>query len=251
MSEISIVIITKNEAKNIIDCIASALQVSNDIIVADNGSNDDTVILAEKAGAAIIHTEWKGYGPTKNEAAGKTKYDWILSIDADERVTQQLANSIAGLNLSDETILYGFKRESFLGNKKIKFGEWGRDKVYRLYNRKYAGWNDAPVHESITGNSIIKRIIPGALLHYTKKDFEAYESNNIKYAQLSAHKYAAEGKKATFIKRFISPVFSFIVNYFLRLGFLDGKEGLMIAYNSSGYTFLKYKLLHQLQKKNN
>jgi glycosyltransferase involved in cell wall biosynthesis len=249
MNNISVVIIAKNEEENIAECIASAMQISNDIIVADSGSTDATQALAVQAGARLIQTEWKGYGQTRNEAAKTAVNDWVLALDADERVTAELAKSINSLPLNDDSVLFGFERKSFLITKKIKYGEWGRDKVHRLYNRKWATWDLQPVHENIIGNNISRKIIPGSLLHYTMKDLNVYRAKTILYAQLSARKYAAQGKKATIIKRFVSPVFSFVQNYIFRLGFLDGREGLIIASASSKYVYLKYRYLHSLLKK--
>jgi len=249
MNRISIVIIAKNEAENIGECIMSAKLVSNDIIVADSGSEDGTHTLVLKYGARLHKTTWKGYGQTRNEAAALTINQWILALDADERISPELATAIKGCELDDNKILFGFKRKSFLASKKIRFGEWGRDRVYRLYNKDQANWDAKLVHENITGNGIVKKLIQGELLHYTMKDMEEYQAKTILYANLSAKKYADLGKKATWIKRYISPVFSFIQNYLFRLGFLDGKEGLVIAYTSAKYVFLKYKFLHLLLQK--
>jgi len=249
MNQISVVIIAKNEASNIRDCIFSALQVSNDIIVADSGSEDSTQGLAIKAGARLLQVEWKGYGQTRNEAAEFAINEWILALDADERLTSELATSINNLSLTNNNILYGFKIKSFLGLKKINFGEWGRQRIYRFYNRQQAAWDSTLVHEKITGENIYRKIISGDLLHYTMKDMEEFDSKTILYANLSAKKYAALGKKASWIKRFISPAFSFFQNYIFRLGFLDGKEGLIIAYTSAKYVFLKYEFLHLLLQK--
>lgn len=249
MNQISVVIIAKNEASNIQDCIYSALQVSNDIIVADSGSEDLTQELAIKAGARLLQVEWKGYGQTRNEAAKFASNEWILALDADERLTPELATSINSLPLTNNNTLYGFKIKSFLGLKKISFGEWGRQRIYRFYNRQQVAWDSTLVHEKITGKNIYRKIIPGDLLHYTMKDMEEYHGKTILYANLSAKKYADCSKKASWIKRYISPVFSFIQNYIFRLGFLDGKEGLIIAYTSAKYVFLKYKFLHLLLQK--
>lgn len=249
MNQISVVIIAKNETQNIGDCIMSAKLVSNDIIVADSGSEDGTQTLVLKYGARLHETTWKGYGQTRNEAVALTINQWILALDADERISPELATAIKGCVLDDNKILFGFKRKSFLARKKIRFGEWGRDRVYRLYNKDQANWDAQLVHENITGNGIAKKLIPGELLHYTMKDMEEYQAKTILYANLSAKKYADHGKKATWIKRYISPVFSFIQNYIFRLGFLDGKEGWIIAYTSAKYVFLKYKFLHLLLQK--
>ena len=249
MNQISVVIIAKNEMQNIGDCIMSAKLVSNDIIVADSGSEDGTQTLVLKYGARLHETTWKGYGQTRNEAAALTINKWILALDADERISPELATAINGCLMDNNKILFGFKRKSFLARKKIRFGEWGRDRVYRLYNKDQANWDAQLVHENITGNGIVKKLIPGELLHYTMKDMEEYQAKTILYANLSAKKYADQGKKATWIKRYVSPVFSFIQNYLFRLGFLDGKEGLIIAYTSAKYVFLKYKFLHLLLQK--
>ncbi len=249
MNQISVVIIAKNEMQNIGDCIMSAKLVSNDIIVADSGSEDGTQTLVLKYGARLHETTWKGYGQTRNEATALTINKWILALDADERISPELATAINGCLMDNNKILFGFKRKSFLARKKIRFGEWGRDRVYRLYNKDQANWDAQLVHENITGNGIVKKLIPGELLHYTMKDMEEYQAKTILYANLSAKKYADQGKKATWIKRYVSPVFSFIQNYLFRLGFLDGKEGLIIAYTSAKYVFLKYKFLHLLLQK--
>ncbi len=246
MNNISVIIIAKNEAENIVSCIKSAMQISDDIIVADSGSDDNTVALVIDAGAKLVAVEWKGYGQTRNEAAEIAANDWILALDADERITPELSIVIKDLSFQNTKSLLGFKRVNFLASKKIRFGEWGRDKVYRLYNKQEARWNKLLVHETITGKDLSKKLIDGELLHYTMKDLSEYYSKTILYAQLSAEKYAAQGKKSSFIKRFISPIFSFVQNYIFRLGFLDGREGFLIAYTTSRYVFLKYQFLKQL-----
>ena len=246
MNSISVIIIAKNEAENIADCIMSAKQVSKDIIVAESGSQDNTQALVIKAGARLLQTDWKGYGQTRNEAAAIAVNNWVLALDADERVTPKLAAAITNLSLEDNSILYGFKRSNFLATKKLRFGEWGKDKVYRLYNKHNAAWDLLLVHENIIGSGIHKKLLPGGLLHYTMKDLAEYRAKTILYARLSAEKYADQGRKATLLKRFISPTFSFVQNYIVRLGFLDGKAGYITACTDSKYIFLKYKFLHEL-----
>ena len=246
MNPISVIIIAKNEAENIIECILSAKQISNDIIIADSGSTDNTQELALRNGARILQVTWKGYGQTRNEAVKIAANDWVFSLDADERITKKLAANVNVLILKNDKIIYGFKRKNFWENKKIKFGEWGRDKVFRLYNKQQAAWNLALVHENVVGINIEKKLLPGMLLHYTMKNIAEYKKKSISYAHLSANNYLIQGKKASLIKRFISPFFSFIQNYIFRLGFLDGRNGLTIAYISALYIFKKYKYLNEL-----
>jgi len=246
--KISVVIITKNEEKNIEACIESASLISSDIIVADTGSNDDTVLLAKQKGATVIQIEWNGYGNARNQAAKEANNNWIFALDADERITPALAKSIEKLALEDD-VLYGCKRESFLVDKKIKHGDWGRDKVYRLYNKNKTAWDLAAVHENIIAEGLKKQLIGGSILHYTMDSLETYYSKTINYARLSAEKYYSQNKKATFIKRFISPAFVFLQTYLFRLGFLDGKEGFIIAKYSALYVWSKYDLLHGMNRK--
>lgn len=244
--EISVVIITKNEEKNISDCLESAFLISNNVIVADTGSTDNTITIATKRGANVISIAWNGYGNARNEAAKNAINDWIFALDADERITHTLAAKINSLELINANILYGCKRESFLINKKIEYGDWGRDKVYRLYNKQSTQWDLALVHENIISTGLTKQQIAGSLLHYTMDSLQKYRLKTLRYAQLSAEKYFIQQKKATFVKRYVSPVFVFIQTYIFRLGFLDGREGFVIAQYSALYVWTKYNLLHKM-----
>ena len=246
MHHISVIIIAKNEAENIADGILSARLIASNIIVADSGSTDATVAISKKLSAEVVPISWKGYGAARNTAANAATNDWILALDADERITASLAETINKLSLDDSTMVYGFKRENFMGATNIKHGEWGRDTVYRLYNRHQAAWDLQLVHENITGKAITKKIIKGSILHFTMKDMAVYRAKTNLYAKLSAQKYLEQGKRPTLVKRFLSPVFSFAQNYIFRLGFLDGKAGIGIACISAAYNFKKYQLLHQL-----
>ncbi len=247
--DISIVIITKNEEKNISDCLEGAYLISKDVIVVDTGSSDKTVQIASQKGAKVVVIEWNGYGNARNEAANNALNNWIFALDADERITPTLADNIKRLKLTDNKVLYGCKRESFLVQKKIKHGDWGRDKVYRLYNKQITQWDLVSVHENINVKGLTKQLIGGSLLHYTMDSLETYKLKKLRYAQLSAEKYFSQHKKATFVKRFLSPMFVFIQTYLLRLGFLDGKEGFIIAKYSAQYVWTKYNLLNEMNLK--
>ena len=248
--KISVVIITKNEEKNIEACIESAFLLSDDIIVADTGSTDNTVTLATQKGVTVIQIKWNGYGNARNLAAEKAKNNWVFALDADERITPLLAENIKKIELADAKFLYGCKRESFLVKKKIKYGDWGRDKVYRLYNKKTTSWDLAAVHENIVSEGLIKQLIDGSILHYTMDSLETYKLKTLNYAKLSAEKYFSQHKKASLLKRFISPIFVFIQTYLFRLGFLDGREGFVIAKYSALYVWMKYDLLYKMNQKN-
>ncbi len=248
MNAVSVVIITKNEAGNITDCITSARLVSNDIIVVDSGSTDATVMLARQAGAKVIVIEWTGFGAARNTGVANAANDWVLAIDADERVTAAMVTSIAVIDFHDDTVIYGFKRQNYFLGKKIRFGEWGRDKVYRLYNRNRVSWDLSPVHEMLSGVNTTKKVLNGAIDHYPVIREEQNREKTIRYATLNAEKYFKQGKRSTIEKRYFSPAFDFIRSYFLLLGFLDGMQGFVIARSTSRYVWLKYKLLHDLNK---
>ena len=248
MLSISVVIITKNEAINIASCIRAARQLSDDIIIADSGSIDNTVEIAEKEGASILKIEWTGYGNARNRAAEVARNNWILAIDADERVTPMLVAAIGNIIDAGDNTIYGFKRESYFLGKKIRFGNFGRDKVYRLYNKHNISWDAAQVHENLIGNNVTRQLIGGHLEHYTIREMKENEAKVYKYAQLNAEKYFEQGRKATLVKRFLSPAIGFIQPYFLRLGFLDGKAGFLVCYSNAKCTWLKYKYLHEMGK---
>ncbi len=244
---ISVVIITKNEAANISECIESARQLSNDIVVVDSGSADETVSIAMRNGATIVAQRWDGFGNARNAGAKSAKHDWIFSLDADERISSSLVESIRRLEPEDPSVIYGFKRQSYLVSKKIRFGDWGRDRVYRIYRRDRTAWNLFPVHEALmTGVHTRKRIIRGNLEHYITKSIDRNREKMIRYAKLCASKYCLLGRKASVIKMFLSPVFSFLSGYIFRFGFLDGREGFDIARSAAYYTWLKYYYLQML-----
>lgn len=245
MNDISVIILAKNEAKRIGSAITSAQQISNDIVIVDSGSTDETVSIARSFKATVLSIEWKGFGNARNAGAAAANNDWVFCLDADEIINRKLAESI-GNDLLQNHVIYGCRRNNFLNDKLIRFGEWGSDVVYRLYNRKYAAWNLDDVHESIVSSTNEREILKGQLDHYTTENLSAYEKKLERYASLSAAKYAKNGKRAGWFKRNFAGAFNFVKNYVFLLGFLDGKEGWMIAKAHAGYTRSKYKKLFQL-----
>ncbi len=252
MQPLSVVIIAKNEAHIIAQTLQSIRSLTDDIVVCDTGSNDATIPIAKKNGATIIEEEWQGYGTTKNSANGHAVYEWILQLDADEAIDEELIQSINEQNLDDEQQVFMIRRKNFFINKWIRFGEWGKDESIRLFNRNHAFWNTGPVHEKlILEKECVIHKLKGSILHRTFQSMEQYEKKIESYGKMSAEKYLQEGKKGAVYKQFAAPVFSFISNYFLKLGFLDGKEGLILASMSSTYTRIKYKTLYKLQRAKN
>ena len=241
MPQVSVVIITKNEACNIIDCIAAAKKISSDIIVIDSGSTDATVSLAKAENVKVKSIIWKGYGHARNTGALLAIHDWIFALDADERITDGFAHAVKTIASMDEHAVYGFKRINYFGGRKIRHGSFAHDRVFRLYNRRNARWNMLPVHEKLTGSKLQKVIVKCCLLHYTARTQAHYRQKITGYAALCAIKYQQEGKKFIYARKLFSPAFNFIKDYIFQLGFLDIHAGLIIARLNAFYTRKKYQ----------
>jgi glycosyltransferase involved in cell wall biosynthesis len=249
--KISVVIITKNEAHIIANTLQSLQKVTDDIIIVDSGSTDDTVIICKKYNANVIETDWLGYGVNKNKGINAAKHDWILSLDADEAIDEELLQSLLQLALANDEEVFEIRFKNFFCNKWIRFGEWGFDWHIRLFNRKKVQWNTAAVHESLVfPKGVITTKLKGNILHYTVQNRMEYDNKTDYYARMNATKYAVTGKKAGFFKQYFSPLFAFIQHYIFRLGFLDGREGFIIAKTTARYTFLKYHYLKEMNNNN-
>ncbi len=248
MFQFSVVIVCKNE-EAIIGKTLQALQGFPDIVVYDNGSTDKTIEIVRTFPVTVEQGAWEGFGKTKNKANSFAKYDWILSLDADEMPDEELKKELTGLDPANEKAVYKIRFKNFLGTKWIRYGEWGFDKHIRLFNRKQVKWNEAEVHEQlIFPQDEIVKWLNGYVLHYTMKDEADYKIKMENYARLNAEKYFRQGKKPSRLKQWLSPVFSFIQNYIFKLGFLDGKAGLTCAGMTARYTFWKYRKLNEISR---
>ncbi len=249
MQKLSVVIVSKNAATVIGETIKSFAGLTDDVLVYDNGSTDGTQEIVKSHGTKLFEGSWEGFGKTKNKANALAKFDWILSLDADEAIDEKLKKELLALDLADETNVYEFRFRNFLGNKWLRFGEWGNDKHTRLFNRRRIKWNEAEVHESliVPVETRITRL-KGYVLHKTAVDIHEYKQKMMGYAVLNAEKYFKQGKRSNSMMMFLSAIFSFIKNYFLKLGFLDGSTGYHCARINAEYTFLKYKKLMELSK---
>jgi glycosyltransferase involved in cell wall biosynthesis len=246
---ISVVIICRNEAHIIGKTIAAAQHVSDDVVVVDSGSTDGTQSIVNALHARLIETVWEGYGPNKNKGVAMAMHDWILSIDADEIIEDALIAELQNLVFTDNNIVYNIRFRAFLGDKMIRYGEWKNDQHIRLYNRKHCGWNEAAVHEGLVFPENTKvRTIKGYIHHYTSRNIADFAAKTVNYAMLNAQKYYERGKKAGWLQYRMAPAFSFVKNYLLRFGFLDGEAGYTVAKMNAWYTWLKYTRLRELHK---
>ena len=247
MQQLSVVIICKNEADIIGQTLQSLAGLTDDIIVYDNGSTDDTIAEIIKSDVHLHRGAWEGFGKTKNKANALAKYDWILSLDADEAISKELKEELLQWEPGNEQTVYKFPFRNFIGNKLLRHGDWGTDRHIRLFNRQIVQWNEAGVHEElILPGEVSVKEFRGYVLHRTWRNTEEYRSKMQRYALLGAEKYFKQGKKATWFKRRFSAFFNFFNAYFLKLGFLDGKAGYQCAKMSAYYTSLKYERLKQL-----
>jgi glycosyltransferase involved in cell wall biosynthesis len=249
MQPLSVVIVCKNEADIIAKTLESVKGVTDDIVVYDNGSEDGTQEIAKKFNVRLYQERWEGFGKTKRKAVQLAKYDWILVLDADEVVSEQLKQSLIALSLENEKEVYETGYQLFFLDKQIKFGEWGNEKFTPLFNRRLVNWDDAIVHEKLVlPPGIQKRKLQGYILHYSIRDVEKYIKKRTYYAILCAQKYFLQGKKPSLLKMYFAAGFSFIKYYFFKLGFLDGWEGFFCAKAGSYYTFIKYARLLELYR---
>lgn len=246
---LSIVIISKNSSAHIAGTLASVQGLGGEVIVYDSGSTDKTINIAKSFGAKVVNGIWEGYGRNRYKASMIAKYDWILMIDSDEVIDTDLKNAIKQIDLNKEHLVYNMRYRNFFGSKEIKFGEWGNDSHIRMANRKKVQLEQEIVHEKLflqPGLHIIT--LDGYIKHYTVKNCEEYAQKSMEYAWLSAEKYKKQGRGATVIKVYLSPLFAFVQNYFLKMGFRDGREGFICACMTAWYTFMKYTRLNEMIK---
>jgi len=161
----------------------------------------------------LIEGAWEGIGKTKNKANALANYDWILSLDADEAIDDELKQLLLHFQPSADSMIYGIRFKNFLGNKHLKYGEWGHDVHDRLFNRKITSWEHAAVHERLVSpGRTTRQIMKGNILHHTAADLKDYAEKTVRYALLNAEKYKKLGKKASWIKTRLSPIFSLFSN---------------------------------------
>lgn len=237
--KISATLITLNEEENLPRALSS-LSFCDEIIVVDSGSTDRTLDIAERGGARVIENPWTGFSGQKNFAAEQARNDWVLALDADEALTEELQTQIAALAAgSPGHAGYSFPRKARYLGRWIQHSGWYPDRKVRLYDRRRGRWVGDYVHESVVVNGPVGEL-SGDLLHYTCESFSEHIRTLDRYTTLAAQEHAARGLKVGWSQLILSPAWAFIRSYFLKLGFLDGFQGLLIARAASFYVFAKY-----------
>jgi glycosyltransferase involved in cell wall biosynthesis len=251
---LSVVMVACNEAEKIGSTLESVVELADEIILVDSGSTDATLEIAESFGAKvkIFHEPWKGFAPQKNSAIDKATGDWILLLDADEVLTPELQQAISALLRSPEASAADAPVTYLIARRNYQFGRWLRHGGYypdpkrRLMRRGAGRVEDCPVNEEIQVQGLVGRL-HGDMLHYAHTTIEDYIEHMNRYSSLGAEMTGPRG--FSIVNIILNPFFTFIYNYFFRLGFLDGLEGLLIHLYHSAYVSLKYAKVWELGRR--
>lgn len=243
--KISVTVITRDEEGEIDACLQS-LAWADEIVVVDSGSTDRTVEIARKYTEKVFHHAWPGYAAQKNWAIDQASHRWILSVDADERVPKALQEEIKqALGASAPFAGYLIPRKNFFLGRWIRHGGWSPDHVLRLFKRESGRFGERKVHESVRITGPVGTL-ESPLEHYTYRSMEDYFDRMDRYSTLAAEEMFQQGKRANGIDLFLRPWATFIKMVFLRQGFRDGIDGLLLGRLYSVYTFSKYAKLYKM-----
>lgn len=236
---LSVVIITLNAAEHIRSCLES-VKWATEIVVLDSGSTDETIKICQEYTSNVHQTDWPGFGRQKNRAIDHATQDWILVLDADEYLTPELQLEIqAMIAQPSDVAAYQIRRLSTFMGKLIRHGDWGKDWITRLFRTGTARFTEALVHESLVVNGSVGRL-RAILQHDTVMNLESALRKMNEYSTLGAEQMKARGKRATLFQAYTHGFWSFYRSYLINLGFLDGKEGYLIALLIAQASFYKY-----------
>lgn len=242
---ISCVIIAKN-AETTLKATLDSLKEFEDVVLYSNNSTDRTDKIASSySNVNLINGDFLGFGQTKNKAATYSKNQWILSLDADEVLSSECIKEIKELTLEDDT-LYSITRENYYKKRVVKHC-WGKDIIVRLYNKTQTSFTDKQVHESILSDNFNIQNITGSVMHYPYSTITDFIVKLDRYSSIYAKDNVGKKSSSPF-KAFFNGLFSFFKTYFLKLGFLDGYAGLVIAFSHMATNFYKYIKLYELNK---
>jgi glycosyltransferase involved in cell wall biosynthesis len=245
-NKITVTILTKNSSKYIKECLGALIKF-DEVVVLDNGSNDDTIKIASSfENVKVFQNDFIGFGPLKNLAISKASNDWILSVDSDEIFCDELVEEILNLDL-DKNSVYSILRDNYYNKKLIKCCGWSNDWVNRLFHKDTTKFNDKQVHESLILDNLMVQKLKYRFKHYSFDNSSQLISKMDKYSTLYAKEHVNK-KSSTVSKAFFRAIFSFVKNYFFQRGFLCGYEGLLISISNANGVFYKYIKLYELNK---
>ena len=245
---LSMIVITHDAEDDIAECLASAAFAAESVVV-DSGSADHTVDVAKSRGARVLQRAWTGFGPQKQFGVDAASHDWVLCLDADERVTPALARSLEALFAHGEPDRAAYevaRRNRFLG-RWLAHGEGYPDRIVRLFDRRRARWSSDAVHEHVVASGPVGRL-DGDLLHMSAESIERYIEKQNRYTTLQADILHARGARSAAPAMFFSPLVRFARNYIVRLGFLDGAAGFAHSAIGAFASFMKHAKLRALER---
>jgi len=251
--KISAVIIAFNEEDRLTDALISCQDIADEIIVIDSYSTDKTVEIAKKNGAIIIQNEFKNYGDQKNFAMKQASNNWVLNLDADERISEELKSEILNIKKKDikddnDFSAYKIKRKTSYLGRWIKHSGWYPDKKIRLFKKDKSHW-EGRIHEGLIVEGSISSELNGDILHYTYRDVTDHIKRLNRYSKMQAEDIVKKGKKLLYLRVIILPPITFVRFYVWKMGVLDGFPGFLIALISSWSTAMKYIKAIELNRK--
>ncbi|CUX96972.1 glycosyltransferase family 2 protein [Candidatus Hoaglandella endobia] len=253
---LSVVLLTRNEAELLPNCLAS-VSWADEIVVLDAGSHDQTRYIAAQAGARVFQsTDWPGFGIQRQRAQAYASGDYILMLDADERVTPPLRQAIEEVlqQSNNPKVVYSCARRNLFLGRFMRYSGWYPDRVVRLYAREHYLYNALPVHESLEIGEAAIVALPGDLQHLTCRDLPAFQRKQLQYAEVWAQAHHHQGRRCSIFAIIVHTYSTFVKMWLLRTGCLDGKQGWLLAIVKAQYTFNKYSALWALShaaKENN
>lgn len=248
---LSVLIITLNEEQQM-PTLLSGLDFASEIIVVDSFSTDSTAEVSKGfSKVKFYQNKFENYAAQRNYALSLASNDWVLFLDADERLTPDLQNEIKTTLQNPTAVAYLFRRTFMFENEILRFSGNQTDKIFRLFNKKYAQYaNDKLVHEKLQVRGKIATL-RHRLIHYSYTDYNSYKAKTVRYGELKAQEKFLKNEKVLFGSSFFHPLYNFLYNYIARLGFLDGKKGLIICYLNANSVRVRYQKLKQLWKESN
>ena len=248
MPTLSAILITRNEEANLEDCLASLDGLAAQIVVVDTQSTDHTLVIAQRYGALISSpSDWPGFGPQKNRALDLASEDWVLSLDADERLTPELRAEIKSVLDKPQTDCYAIPRLSWYCGRFMRHSGWTPDYVDRLFKRGSARFSTDLVHERLIPKGPVLKL-KNQMLHYSFMNHAQVQEKMERYSTASAQQAFAKGKTASPLKAILHGAWSFFRTYILRAGFLDGTQGFSLARSNAQGTYLRYMKLWRLNQ---
>jgi glycosyltransferase involved in cell wall biosynthesis len=245
-ASLTVIIATKNEALNIEECISS-VRFADEILVLDSGSSDDTVAKAKAAGATVHSTDWPGYGLQQMRGIGMSRSDWVLSLDADERISEELQDEILDAISRPQADGYRLPRRSSFCGQFIRAGGWTPDYTLRLAKRKFAGFTDHFLHAHMTVRGSQADLL-NPIIHYSYRDLNDVLEKLDRYSRGASIDLANQGVSSGLMKAILKGLWAFFRTYILRAGFLDGRMGLILAIFNAETTYYKYLRLYLYNK---